>query len=89
MYDPVVITLLEKNVKELQGQLVNANKRIKALTDENYNLRRELGVQKNGGRQVTNNSGGVWLGDAEMPDAEQLKLDVLDMRENKDATKTN
>lgn len=46
MYDPVVITLLEKNVKELQGQLVNANKRIKALTDENYNLRRELGVQK-------------------------------------------
>ena len=47
MYDPVVITLLEKNVKELQGQLVNANKRIKALTDENYNLRRELGVQKN------------------------------------------
>jgi|TARA_R100000005_G_C4922527_1_gene155155 hypothetical protein len=73
MYDPVVITLLEKNVKELQGQLVNANKRIKALTDENYNLRRELGVQKNGGRQVTNNSGGVWLGDAEMPDAEHLK----------------
>ena len=73
MYDPVVITLLEKNVKELQGQLVNANKRIKALTDENYNLRRELGVQKNSGRQVTNNSGGVWLGDAEMPDAEHLK----------------
>ena len=73
MYDPVVITLLEKNVKELQGQLVNANKRIKALTDENYNLRRELGVQKNGGRQVTNNSGGVWLGDAEMPDAEHVK----------------
>jgi hypothetical protein len=73
MYDPVVITLLEKNVKELQGQLVNANKRIKALTDENYNLRRELGVQKNDGRQVTNNSGGVWLGDAEMPDAEHLK----------------
>ena len=73
MYDPVVITLLEKNVKELQEQLVNANKRIKALTDENYNLRRELGVQKNDGRQVTNNSGGVWLGDAEMPDAEHLK----------------
>ena len=73
MYDPVVITLLEKNVKELQGQLVNANKRIKALTDENYNLRRELGVQKNDGSQVTNNSGGVWLGDAEMPDAEHLK----------------
>ena len=31
MYDPVVITLLEKNVKELQGQLVNAHKRIKVL----------------------------------------------------------
>ena len=73
MYDPVVITLLEKNVKELQGQLVNANKRIKALTDENYKLRREIGIEKDNGKQVTNNSGGVWLGDAEMPDAEHLK----------------
>ena len=36
MYDPVVITLLEKNVKELQEQLVNAHKRIKVLADENY-----------------------------------------------------
>ena len=73
MYDPVVITLLEKNVKELQGQLVNANKRIKALTDENYKLRREIGLVLDKGKQVTNNSGGVWLGDAEMPDAEHLK----------------
>ena len=73
MYDPVVITLLEKNVKELQGQLVNANKRIKALTDENYKLRREIGVKKDNGKSVTNNSDGVWLGDAEMPDAEHLK----------------
>lgn len=73
MYDPVVITLLEKNVKELQGQLVNANKRIKALTDENYKLRRAIGIEKDNGKQVTNNSGGVWLGDAEMPDAEHLK----------------
>tara|TARA_Y100000361_G_scaffold138902_1_gene141499 strand:- start:521 stop:748 length:228 start_codon:yes stop_codon:yes gene_type:complete len=73
MYDPVVITLLEKNVKELQGQLVNANKRIKALTDENYKLRREIGLVLDNGKQVTNNSGGVWLGDAEMPDAEHLK----------------
>ena len=74
MYDPVVITLLEKNVKELQGQLVNANKRIKALTDENYKLRREIGIEKDNGKQVTNNSGGVWLGDAEMPDAEHLNM---------------
>ena len=73
MYDPVVITLLEKNVKELQGQLVNANKRIKALTDENYKLRRAISIEKDNGKQVTNNSGGVWLGDAEMPDAEHLK----------------
>jgi len=73
MYDPVVITLLEKNVKELQGQLVNANKRIKALTDENYKLRRAIGIEKDNGKQVTNNSGGVWLGDAEMPDAKHLK----------------
>ena len=73
MYDPVVITLLEKNVKELQGQLVSANKRIKALTDENYKLRRAIGIEKDNGKQVTNNSGGVWLGDAEMPDAEHLK----------------
>jgi hypothetical protein len=73
MYDPVVITLLEKNVKELQGQLVNANKRIKALTDENYKLRRAIGIEKDNGKQVTNDSGGVWLGDAEMPDAEHLK----------------
>ena len=73
MYDPVVITLLEKNVKELQGQLVNANKRIKALTDENYKLRREIGLVLDNGKQVKNNSSGVWLGDAEMPDAEHLK----------------
>ena len=73
MYDPVVITLLEKNVKELQGQLVNANKRIKALTDENYKLRREIGLVLDNGKQVLNNSSGVWLGDAEMPDAEHLK----------------
>ena len=73
MYDPVVINILEKNVKELQGQLVNANKRIKALTDENYKLRRAIGIEKDNGKQVTNNSGGVWLGDAEMPDAEHLK----------------
>tara|TARA_R100001015_G_C4510791_1_gene82551 strand:- start:82 stop:309 length:228 start_codon:yes stop_codon:yes gene_type:complete len=73
MYDPVVITLLEKNVKELQGQLVNANKRIKALTDENYKLRREIGLVLDNGKKITNNSSGVWLGDAEMPDAEHLK----------------
>jgi len=73
MYDPVVINLLEKNVKDLQGQLVNANKRIKTLTDENYKLRRALGVERDGGRRLTNNSDGVWLGDAEMPDAEHLK----------------
>jgi len=73
MYDPVFINILEKNVKDLQGQLGNANIRIKALTDENYNLRRELGVERDDGRQVTNSSGGVWLGDAEMPDAEHLK----------------
>ena len=42
MYDPVVITLLEKNVKELQEQLVNAHKRIKVLADENYELRRKI-----------------------------------------------
>ena len=39
MYDPVFINLLEKNVKDLQEQLRNANIRIKQLNDENYKLR--------------------------------------------------
>ena len=73
MYDPVVLNLLEKNVKDLQGQLVNANKRIKTLTDENYKLRRALGIERDGSKVLTNSSDGVWLGDAEMPDAEHLK----------------
>ena len=73
MYDPVVITILEKNVKDLQEQLKNSHIRIKQLNEENYKLRRELGVKKDNGKNITNNSGGVWLGDVEMPDAEHLK----------------
>ena len=42
MYDPVVISLLEKNVRDLQEQLRNAYVKIKQLNDENYKLRREL-----------------------------------------------
>ena len=73
MYDPVVINILEKNVRDLQQQLRTAYVRIKQLNDENYKLRRELGVKKDNGKSVTNNSDGVWLGDVEMPDAEHLK----------------
>ena len=73
MYDPVVISLLEKNVRDLQQQLRTAYVRIKQLNDENYKLRRELGVKKDNGKTITNNSDGVWLGDAEMPDAKHLK----------------
>ena len=69
MYDPVVINILEKNVRDLQQQLRTAYVRIKQLNEENYKLRRELGVKKDNGKSVTNNSDGVWLGDAEMPDA--------------------
>ena len=73
MYDPVVINILEKNVRDLQQQLRTAYVRIKQLNEENYKLRRELGVKKDNGKSVTNNSDGVWLGDAEMPDAAHLK----------------
>ena len=73
MYDPVVIQMLEKNVRDLQQQLRTAYVRIKQLNEENYKLRRALGVEKDNGEQVTNSSDGVWLGDVEMPDAEHLK----------------
>ena len=73
MYDPVVITLLEKNVRDLQEQLRNSYIKIKQLNDENYKLRRALGIEKDNGKNITNSSGGVWLGDAQMPDAEHLK----------------
>ena len=73
MYDPVVIQMLEKNVRDLQQQLRTAYVRIKQLNEENYKLRRALGVEKDNGEQITNSSGGVWLGDAQMPDAEHLK----------------
>ena len=73
MYDPVVIQMLEKNVRDLQEQLRNSYVRIKQLNEENYKLRRALGVEKDNGEQVTNSSDGVWLGDVEMPDAEHLK----------------
>ena len=73
MYDPVVIQMLEKNVRDLQEQLRNSYVRIKQLNEENYKLRRALGVEKDNGEQVTNSSDGVWLGDDEMPDAEHLK----------------
>ena len=73
MYDPVVIQMLEKNVRDLQEQLRNSYARIKQLNEENYKLRSALGVEKDNVEQVTNSSDGVWLGDAEMPDAEHLK----------------
>ena len=73
MYDPVVITLLEQNVKELQGQLVNAHKRIKVLTDENYELRRKINIESNSGYELT--EGDVWKGDSENPDATHIKKD--------------
>ena len=73
MYDPVVISLLEKNVIDLQEQLRNSYIKIKKLNDENYKLRRALGVKKDNGKSITNSSDGVWLGDAEMPDSEHLK----------------
>ena len=73
MYDPIVINILEKNVRDLQEQLRTAYVRIIQLNEENYKLRRELGVKKDNGKTITNNSDGIWLGDAEMPDSEHLK----------------
>ena len=73
MYDPVVIQMLEKNVRDLQEQLRNSYARIKQLNEENYKLRRALGIEKDGADKVINGSNGVWLGDAEMPDAEHLE----------------
>ena len=73
MYDPVVIQMLEKNVRDLQEQLRNSYVRIKQLNEENYKLRRALGVEKDNGKNISNSSEGVWLGDAQMPDAEHLK----------------
>jgi len=73
MYDPVVIQMLEKNVRDLQEQLRTSYVRIKQLNEENYKLRRALGIEKDNGKNITNSSGGVWLGDAQMPDAEHLK----------------
>ena len=73
MYDPVVIQMLEKNVRDLQEQLRNSYARIKQLNEENYKLRRALGIEKDGADKVINGSNGVWLGDAEMPDSEHLK----------------
>ena len=73
MYDPIVINILEKNVRDLQEQLRTAYVRIKQLNEENYKLRRELGVKKDNGKTITKNSDGIWLGDAEMPDSEHLK----------------
>ena len=73
MYDPVVITLLEKNVKELQEQLVNAHKRIKVLADENYELRRKINIESNSGYELT--EGDVWKGDSENPAATLIKKD--------------
>ena len=54
MYDPVVIQMLEKNVRDLQEQLRNSYVRIKQLNEENYKLRRALGVEKDNGEQITN-----------------------------------
>ena len=73
MYDPILITMLERNVKELQEQLRNSHVRIKQLNDENYKLRRALNIEKDGADKVINGSNGVWLGDAEMPDSSHLK----------------
>ena len=73
MYDPVVIQMLEKNVRDLQEQLRNSYVRIKQLNEENYKLRRALGIEKDNGKNIKNSSGGVWIGDVEMPDAEHLK----------------
>ena len=56
MYDPVVISLLEKNVRDLQEQLRNAYVKIKQLNDENYKLRRALGVKKDNGKSLANGS---------------------------------
>ena len=52
MYDPVVINILEKNVRDLQQQLTTAYVRIKQLNEENYKLRREWGVKKDNGKSI-------------------------------------
>ena len=39
------------------------------------NLTRGLHNERDDGKKLTNSSDGVWLGDAEMPDAEHLKKD--------------
>tara|TARA_R110000822_G_scaffold145508_2_gene284402 strand:- start:507 stop:734 length:228 start_codon:yes stop_codon:yes gene_type:complete len=73
MYDPVVLNILEKNIKDLQQQLGNAHKRLKVVNDENYKLKREIELLKDNGRKIINDKGSAWIGDAEMPDAGHLK----------------
>ena len=38
--------MLEKNVRDLQEQLRNCSRKNKQLNEENYKLRRELGIEK-------------------------------------------
>ena len=39
--------------KDLQEQLRNANIRIKQLNDENYKLRRQIGIERDDGRKLS------------------------------------
>jgi len=69
---PDLIQILEKNVRDLQEQLRNAHKRIKVLSNENYDLRRKGNIESDFGYDLTKGDG--WAEEpVENPDAQHIK----------------
>jgi hypothetical protein len=76
--------ILRKNIKDLQEQLVNANQRIKILTDDNYKLKRELNPFD------PRNSDSKWAElPNENPDAEHIEEDDSQFKLNLNEDKEN
>ena len=76
--------ILRKNIKDLQEQLVNANKRIKVLTDDNYKLKKELNPFD------PRNSDSKWAElPNENPDAEHIEEDDSQFKLNLNEDKEN
>jgi len=76
--------ILRKNIKDLQEQLVNANQRIKILTDDNYKLKKELNPFD------PRNSDSKWAElPNENPDAEHIEEDDSQFKLNLNEDKEN
>ena len=76
--------ILRKNIKDLQEQLVNANQRIKVLTDDNYKLKKELNPFD------PRNSDSKWAElPNENPDAEHIEEDDSQFKLNLNEDKEN